>query len=244
MRSGVSDDQRALTVDDATLPVIDLGGLFSGDPADKANIVAELGRAARSLGFFYITGHGVPQAPIYAIIAASRQFHGMPRPYKMRWWSGFTTHHRGYVPLEENGSNFPKSINMNEAQDMSSEARAGHPDCLAKWRMTGPNIWPDLPGWKDTVAGYCDAVFCLSLRLLDALALELGVETEELMRHIAYPTSQLPLLRYVPNDLPATKDIVGIYRLRPKPWSRFDTFQTSFDTSEGSGDRFTIINIC
>lgn len=23
--------------------------------------------------------------------------------------------------------------------------------------MTGPNIWPDLPGWKDTVAGYYDA---------------------------------------------------------------------------------------
>ncbi len=70
----------------------------------------------------------------------------MPQSYKIRWWSGFTTHHRGHVLLEEDGANFPKSININEAWDMSSEAPAGHPDYLAEWQMTGPNIWPDLPG--------------------------------------------------------------------------------------------------
>ena len=210
MRSDVSEDQRAVTVDDATLPVIDLSGLTTGDPADKARIAAELGQAARGAGFFYITGHGVPQTLIDGVMAASRQCHAMPRSYKMRYWSGFSTHHRGYVPFEENGSNFPKSINMNEAWDMSFEAPADHPDYLAQWRMTGPNIWPDLPGWKDAVAGHYNAIFALGLRLLDALALELGVEPEELTRHITCPTSQLRLLRYVPNDLPATKDIVGI----------------------------------
>jgi isopenicillin N synthase-like dioxygenase len=210
MRADVSDDQKALTVDDATLPVVDLSGLFSGDAADKARIAADLGRAARTSGFFYITGHGIPQSVLDGVMAASRDFHGRTRTFKMRSWSGFTTHHRGYVPFEENGANFPKSINMNEAWDMSYEAPADHPDYLAGWRMTGPNIWPEIPGWKETVSGYYDAVFGLGLRLLDALALELGVETEELTRHITYPTSQLRLLRYVPNDLPATKDIVGI----------------------------------
>ncbi len=210
MRSDLSEDQRALTSDDATLPVIDLSGLFSGDPADKARIAAELGDAARTSGFFYITGHGIPQAQIDAMFAASKQFHEMPRSFKMRWWSGFTTNHRGYVPFEENGADFPKIINMNEAWDMSYEAPADHPDYLAKWLMTGPNVWPDLPGWKETVSGYYDAVFGLGLRLMDALALELGVEPEELTRHITYPTSQLRMLRYVANDLPATKDVVGI----------------------------------
>jgi isopenicillin N synthase-like dioxygenase len=210
MRSNISEDQRALTVDDATLPVIDLSGLFTGDPAEKARIAAELGKAARTSGFFYISGHGIPQAQIDAMFAASKQFHQMPRSFKMRWWSGFTTNHRGYVPFEENGADFPKTINMNEAWDMSFEAPADHPDYLARWRMTGPNVWPDLPGWKESVSGYYDAVFGLGLRLLDALALELGVEPEELTRHITYPTSQLRMLRYVPNDLPATNDIVGI----------------------------------
>lgn len=210
MRSEISQDQRALTIEDANLPVIDLGGLFTGDPQDKARVAAELGDAARTSGFFYITNHGIPQEQVDALFAASKEFHEKTRSFKMKYWSGFTTHHRGYVPFEENGSNFPKSINFNEAWDMSYEAPEDHPDYIAKWRMTGPNIWPDIPGWQDTVSGYYDAAFNLGLRLLDALALELGVETEELTRHITYPTSQLRLLRYIENDMPATKEIVGI----------------------------------
>ena len=209
-RASISDDQKALTVDDATLPVIDLSGLFTGEQEDRADVARRLGEAARTSGFFYITGHGIPQDQIDALFAASKQFHEMPRSFKMRNWCGFSTNHRGYVPFEENGSNFPQTINFNEAWDMSYEAPADHPDHLAGWRMTGPNVWPDLPGWKETVSGYYDAVFGLGLRLLDALALELGVESEELTRHITYPTSQLRLLRYVPNEMPANSNVVGI----------------------------------
>ncbi|CAN0219053.1 unnamed protein product, partial [Chrysoparadoxa australica] len=209
-RASISDDQKALTVEDATLPVVDLSGLFTGDMADKARVAADLGDAARTSGFFYITGHGISQDLIDAVFAASKEFHEKSRSFKMKYWSGFTTHHRGYVPFEENGADFPKSINFNEAWDMSYEAPADHPDYLAKWRMTGPNIWPDIPGWKETVGGYYDQAFDLGLRLLDALALELGVDPEELTRHITFPTSQLRLLRYIPNDMPATKELVGI----------------------------------
>ena len=206
----ISDDQKALTVDDATLPVIDLSGLFTGSDDDKAQVAKALGNAARSSGFFYITGHGVPQTQMDAIFAASKAFHEKPRSFKMKYWSGFTTNHRGYVPFEENGSDFPRVINFNDAWDMSYEAPEDHPDYLAGWRMTGPNVWPDIPGWQTTVSGYYDTVFQLGLRLLDALALELGVETEELTRYITYPTSQLRMLRYIPNDMPASKEMVGI----------------------------------
>lgn len=210
MSRTVAADQEALSVDDATLPVIDLAGLFTGAPRDRAAVAAALGEAARTSGFFYVTGHGIPQARIDALLAASRAFHALPRHEKMRYWCGFTTNHRGYVPFEENGADFPRSINLNEAWDMSFEAPADHPDHLAGWRMTGPNVWPDIPGWRETVQGYYDAVFGLGLRMLDALALELGVDPGELTRHITCPTSQLRLLRYVPNDLPATRDLVGI----------------------------------
>lgn len=203
-------DQRALTLDDAQLPVVDLGPLQDGTPEGRAKVAAALGEAARTSGFFYITNHGVPQDLVDGIMAASKQFHRMPRRWKMRWWSGFTTHHRGYVPFEENGSNFPKVINFNEAWDMSYEAPADHPDHLAGWRMTGPNVWPDLPGWKETVSTYYSEVFALGLRMLDCLALELGVDPAELRQHITCPTSQLRLLRYVPNDMPKNKDMVGI----------------------------------
>ena len=200
----------ALTVDDATLPVIDLSGLFADDAAEKARVAQALGAAARTSGFFYITGHGVPQDLVDATFAASKEFHEKPRSFKMKTWSGFTTNHRGYVPFEENGKDFPKIINFNEAWDMSYEAPADHPDYLAGWRMTGPNVWPDIPGWRDTISSYYKAIFNLGLRLLDALALELDVPSEELTRHITCPTSQLRLLRYIENEMPQTKDITGI----------------------------------
>lgn len=210
MLHGDSPSQTALSVEEATLPVIDLSGLFTGSDEDKARVASELGAAARTSGFFYIRNHGIPQDLIDALFAASKQFHEQPRSIKMKNWCGFTTNHRGYVPFEENGTKFPKKINFNEAWDMSYEAPADHPDYLAGWRMTGPNVWPDIPGWKDTVSTYYDAVFNLGLRMLDALALELGVPTEELTQHITCPTSQLRLLRYIENDMPKSDEVVGI----------------------------------
>ncbi len=205
-----TEQLRAIKIEEASLPVIDISGLRSGDPADKARVARALGDAARTSGFFYITDHGVAQSLIDGVMAASKAFHEKPRSFKMKYWSGFSTHHRGYVPFEENGGDFPKEINFNEAWDMSYEAPADHPDYLAKWRMTGPNIWPDIDGWKDAVSGYYDAIFDLGLTLMDALAIELGVPPEELTKHITNPTSQLRMLRYLENDMDATKDVMGI----------------------------------
>ena len=203
-------DQHALATDEAALPIIDVSALDGGDEAARREVGRRLGDAARTSGFFYVANHGVSQALMDAMFAASKAFHERPRSYKMRYWSGFTTNHRGYVPFEENGAGFPRTMNMNEAWDLSFEAPADHPDHLAGWRMTGPNVWPDLPGWRETVSTYYDAVFALGLRMLDALAHELGVDPADLRRHITAPTSQLRMLRYVPNDLPMTREIVGI----------------------------------
>jgi isopenicillin N synthase-like dioxygenase len=203
-------DQSAATLEDAALPVIDLAPLREGGDEGLRAVAAELGHAARTSGFFYITGHGIPQTLMDAMFAASREFHEKPRSWKMRYWCGFTTHHRGYVPFEENGARFPRVINFNETWDMSYEAPADHPDHLAGYRMTGPNVWPDIPGWKETVSAYYDSVFDLGLRMLDALAIELGVDPVDLRRHVTCPTSQLRMLRYLPNDMPATSETVGI----------------------------------
>ena len=204
------EEHRALTLEDAQLPVVDLGPLQGGSPEGTALVAEALGAAARSSGFFYIVNHGVDQGLIDGVMAASKAFHAQTRSEKMRHWCGFSTNHRGYVPFEENGADFPKRINFNEAWDMSFEAPADHPDAVAGYRMTGPNVWPDLPGWREAVGAYYDAVFALGLRLLDCLAHELGVDPAELRAMCDCPTSQLRLLRYVPNEMPVSKDIVGI----------------------------------
>lgn len=110
LRDG-TDDQTALQ--QTSLPVIDISGLSGDDEQSRQQIAAEPGEAARTSGFFHISGHGVPQDIIDKLFAASKQFHEMPRQYRMRYRSGFSTNHRGYVPFEENGFDFLVKINYN-----------------------------------------------------------------------------------------------------------------------------------
>ncbi|MCA6297164.1 MAG: 2-oxoglutarate and iron-dependent oxygenase domain-containing protein, partial [Phenylobacterium sp.] len=45
-----------------SIPVIDIEGLRSSDPFSRRAVASEIEAAAREVGFFYVTGHGVPQA--------------------------------------------------------------------------------------------------------------------------------------------------------------------------------------
>ena len=44
----------------SSVPVIDLAPWFGGDGRARAGVAAEVDAALRSVGFFLISGHGVP----------------------------------------------------------------------------------------------------------------------------------------------------------------------------------------
>ena len=46
------------------LPVISLQGLRSPDLTERQATAAELGRACRDIGFFYVSDHGIPAEAI------------------------------------------------------------------------------------------------------------------------------------------------------------------------------------
>lgn len=57
------------------VPVIDLTPWFSGDETARAGAAAQVDAALQSVGFFLITGHGVPgelRARVRAAARASR----------------------------------------------------------------------------------------------------------------------------------------------------------------------------
>jgi isopenicillin N synthase-like dioxygenase len=61
------------------LDVIDLKGLGSHDPAAVRRVAAELGRACRDVGFFYVRNHGVPDALLSGIFRCSEAFFTAPQ---------------------------------------------------------------------------------------------------------------------------------------------------------------------
>ena len=69
-----------------------------------------------------------------------------------------------------------------EAFDLALDLPADHPAVRAGTPMLGPNVWPDLPGFKEDVEAYYQAVFALGRRLLRGFALALGLPEDGLRR--------------------------------------------------------------
>ncbi|WP_348627441.1 2-oxoglutarate and iron-dependent oxygenase domain-containing protein [Rhizobium sp. WYCCWR10014] len=58
--SEFSKKDNAVTAAARTLPILDLGRFASAHPG-REQALAELRDVSRTLGFFYLTGHGIPQ---------------------------------------------------------------------------------------------------------------------------------------------------------------------------------------
>ncbi|MGY1616954.1 isopenicillin N synthase family dioxygenase [Geodermatophilus sp. SYSU D00691] len=188
------------------VPVVDVSGLLGDDPAEHHRVADELGRAARDVGFFYVTGTGLDPALAEDLLRVTTAFFALPPEEKMRTYIGRSTNHRGYVP--EGEEVFAGGTrDLKEAFDLSADLPADDPDFLAG-RMLGPNQWPDLPGFREAVGAWYDAVLALGRALLRGFALALGEPADAFDRFVAKPPSQLRLIHY-PHD-PAAVDAVGI----------------------------------
>jgi len=165
------------------IPVIDLAPDFAKRPAARAATAAELGRALQDVGFFVIVNHGIPQTLIDAAFAEARRFHAQPMEAKLAL--RMNEHNNGYMMLgryavwtsDVNANDKP---DLNEAFFVKRERASDDPLVRAGRRFAGPNQWPaNLPGFRETVLAYTDAVDALGRRLLPlcAMAIDLPPDT-------------------------------------------------------------------
>ena len=158
--------------DFSTVPVVDVGGLLGDDPGEHRRVAHELGRAAREVGFLYVTNTGVDPALFADLLRVTQAFFDLPLAQKMATYIGRSTNHRGYVPVGEEVFS-GGSVDLKEAFDLAQELPDDDPDYL-RGRMVGPNQWPDLPGFQAACTAYYEAVLDLGRSLLRGFALALG----------------------------------------------------------------------
>jgi isopenicillin N synthase-like dioxygenase len=179
----------------SSIPVVDITKLHDGTRAEQQQVADELGKAARNVGFVYITGGGIDEALFHGVLDAAKRFFALSHEDKMRVYIGNSKCHRGYVPEGEevfaSGSKDKK-----EAYDLSIDLPANDPDYVAGNPLLGPNQWPDLPGFAEAVDDYYTAVFKLGHVLLRGFALAIGEEPEYFDRYVTKPPSQLRLIHY------------------------------------------------
>ena len=145
-----------------TIPVIDLGPYLAGEPGAMDRTAAELHFALTQIGFYFIVNHGVPDAVIREVFHQAARFHAQPLDRKMD--VRIDKHNVGYLPMR--GDTLRTSTvqtvtkaNLNEAFFMARDLPDDHPDVLADRRFRSANRWPkDLPGFREAIVGYCDAL--------------------------------------------------------------------------------------
>ncbi|MET0698260.1 MAG: 2-oxoglutarate and iron-dependent oxygenase domain-containing protein [Mycobacterium sp.] len=190
-----------------SVPIVDITDLGSPNLADRQRVAGELGQAAKEVGFFYIRGADIDEALFTDLLAATKNFFALPIEEKMRSYIGLSRCHRGYVPYGEEGLSGDEP-DLKEAFDTALDLPADDPDYLAGNPMLGPNAWPDIPGFAETVTAYYNAILAVGDQLLWAFAVALGEDPETFVQFATKTPSQLRLVHYPYN--PNAQDALGI----------------------------------
>ncbi len=180
-----------------SLALIDVRGLRMGNGPEFRNTADEIGQAAREVGFFRIANHGIDPLLVEATYQMAFRFFALPDAAKRRYYIGLSSNHRGYVPFTEKGD-YPDEVNRSyEAFDLGLDLPKSDPDYLAGNRVLGPNVWPEIPGFKETVGQYYSQISALGRLICSALELHLGLPDGAMTAKMTKPVSQLRLLHYV-----------------------------------------------
>ncbi len=174
------------------LPLIDIESLLRPSVGGSAAVAEQIGAACRAHGFFYVRGHGVPQALIDRLEALSRTFFARPEADKLRWpMSEGGRAWRGY--FSAGGELTSGRPDWKEGLYLGSELRSDHPLVLAGTPLHGPNLWPEVDGLRETVLAYIDAVTAVGHALMRGIALSLALPADYFERR--YTADPLILFR-------------------------------------------------
>ena len=162
-----------------TIPVIDFGPAFRGEPGGLASVAGQVRHACESIGFFYLAGHGVPTRIVRAAFEASREFHALPLEEKLAL--KLNENNIGYLPVNQSmqrASTVHKATrpDFNESFFISHERGADHPDDVAGVALRGRNQWPTgHVGMRATMVAYFKTMEALGQRMLPVLACALDL---------------------------------------------------------------------
>jgi isopenicillin N synthase-like dioxygenase len=198
---GVADLKAAA----AMIPVIDLAPYFAGESGALERLAAQLRHACEHVGFFYISGHGVPNAVVERAFAASRRFHALPLAQKLA--VRLNENNIGYLPMAasvQGASTVHKATrpNQNESFFISYDRGADHPEVVAGTPLRGRNQWPQgAPEIRPDMMAYFAAMGALCDRMLPGFAVALGMPPDTFAPFFAGEAhANLRFLHYPPQD--------------------------------------------
>ena len=207
-----------MSISHGDIPVLDIS-LLQDNPADP-DIASALVAAGHSVGFCYLTGHGIPTEQEAVAMSVSHDFFRLELGEKTALSIGNSPHFRGYTPLgneiTRGARDWREQIDIGLDEQTVSTANGQPP-----WqRLRGPNQWPPgLPAMAPAIGAWMTSMEALAVRCLRALAVGLG-QSVDLFDDYMLPRGDphLKIIRYAgqadsdtsgPNSEQATGQGVG-----------------------------------
>lgn len=173
------------------LPLVDISMLDSDRLEDRLAVARELDRACANAGFLYIKGEQFNGALFDRLVARAKTYFALDHETKMKSYIGLSENHSGYVPVgeEQLGGG---TDDLKEAYDVNCDYALA----VGRRPLLGPNLWPDMPGFREDVLAYYRHVTGIGHRLFRGFALALGLEENHFDALLRHPPSQLRMIHY------------------------------------------------
>lgn len=171
------------------IPTIDLGSGQEGVNFEESMRLVDA--ACRDTGFLLITGHGVPAELQDRAYSLSRTFFDLSDDRKgaCRSGGGNFLGYRGTSTLYASTSATGGSPDFKETFTIGRDPGDDEPAP----EFIPPNVWPDLPGFREALRSYYDAMWSVALRVGELFATTLGTPrdffAQRADRHASWLTS-------------------------------------------------------
>lgn len=195
-----------------TLPVLNLARYFN--PAERDAFLEQLRTAARDIGFFYLTHHGVNDDLQRAVQQEARRFFALNDEQKQQVAMIHSPHFRGY---NRAASELTRGKpDWREQFDIGAERAAllvSESD--PRWRrLQGPNLWPEeQPQLKTTLLEWQKSMTEMAIVLLRAFAEALNLPANAFdALYGDKPNEHIKLIRYPGQESSQSNQGVGAHK--------------------------------
>jgi len=208
-------------VEQDAIPVIDFASFLGGTAEQRAAVAARIDHACRTIGFFYLVNHGVPESLRQSVLAEARDFFGRSLDEKMACAPLLDGQWCGYLPARGAAEGTKPGGSLTEEGRKAKTVSGGsleqfnmmrvRPADDAEYANPDPiyqrNRWPEgAPDFVETMIVNQRALLALAGELMRAFAIALGLEEEHFVRLHRSPLATFGL-NFYPRPAPDAGDV-------------------------------------
>lgn len=171
---------------------------FSVD-SERDGVLQDVSRALRDAGIARLCNHGIDPALIAEVFSQADRVFELTEAEKRTLSMRPGRHNRGWVRSgSERLSNGTNVLERREGFNIGLELPPGDSRVLTGQPFRGETPWPQIPGFRETMLDYFDAMLALGTSLHRAIALDLGLREDYFEPLFTDPLATLRLITYPP----------------------------------------------